>query len=374
MCDNCNDKTFTIDIKNPYINTDEKIEKAYDILEKAFNVGKKQLNEISPYLSMRQLEDKSKKQIEKNLYALLNNINLKWLHITKSNNDPFKLGTDIYINPSTGLPLTKGEWKKIKERLIRAFGSVYKNQEELFIKTALALGKILKNMPVDNAIKESLADLQFELADEVKKIEEDNLYANKILFAEEHAGELITNLSQNQYKKIHDTILQAQINKYSSKKLQSELFDKFADMNRDWRMIAVTETAMNDNDGQLLHEISNSQSTGKPAFVIGGSSPGACDWCRENINNKIFIVLEGPPNGDNDKIEYEGKEYTAIWPGKSNIGRSKADWWVCFPAHPHGRCYFTRYEPGYEEAWDKLQNAVQKAVEENKKGQWYTNI
>jgi hypothetical protein len=367
MCEYCdleNKEDITLHIKKPYENTYEKFDSVIDILEKARTGGHKQLTEVSPYLAMRELEEKSKKQVEDNLYALYQAISNKWLGITKADTDPFKLGTDTFINPSTGKALTKGEWSKIKEKLIKAFRHVYKDQDTLLIKSAMGLGKILKAMPTSKAVDVPLKDVTVQLKAAIKAIESDPIYNNTILFAEEHTAEYITDLSQHQYRKIHDTIMQAQINRLSPKQLETELFDKFADMNRDWRMIAETEMANNENNSQILAELAQA-GDGKPSFMIGGSSGGACAWCRTKVNGKVVMLVNDPP-ATGDSISYDGEQYTAVWPGKSNVGRRRSDWWVAAGAqHPHCRCYWTKYEPGYKETWDKLMDAVNKAAKES---------
>jgi hypothetical protein len=48
---------------------------------------------------------------------------------------------------------------------------------------------------------------------------------------------------------------------------------------------------------------------------------------------------------------------TAIWIGKSNFGRKKADWWVCTPSHPNCSDTFSRIDPENQE-WDKKEKRI----------------
>lgn len=365
-CELSKKEVITLEIKKPYQNTYAKLEKAYDFLEKAMGSNHKQQAEISPYRSMRELEEKSKTATEKSLYQLYLSITQKWLGLSKADTDPFKLGTDIFINPSTGKALTKGEWATIKVRIMKAFGHVYKDQDTLLIKAAMALGKVLRSMSTAEAITASLKDVSIKLSAEIKALDKDPIFANTVMFAEEHTGELITDLSQHQYKKIHDTIMEAQINRLSSKSLETNLFEKFADMNRDWRRIAETEMANNENNGQILAELDKATDD-EPVFMIGGSSGGACSWCVNKVNNKIVMMVSEPPTGGGDTVWYKEEMYTAVWPGKSNAGRKRANWWVAAGSqHPHCRCYWTRYLPGFKKEWKMLQDAVEKASAEAK--------
>jgi len=364
-CDLEHKEKLVFEIFKPYENNGVKFEKAVGLLEKALGVSNhRQIKEISPYKAMRELEEQSKLMVEMRVFDLHTAISTKWLGVMKADTDPFKLDKDVFINPITGNPLTKAEWKKIKASLMKAFGYIYKDREELLIKTAMALGKILKTMPIGTAINVPLKDIEIKLPAEVQQLESDPAYLATISFAEEHTGEMIVDLMQHQYTQIHDTILQSQINRRSARQLEMELWDKFADINRDWRRIAETEMANNENNGQIIAELEK-DNEGKPVFMIGSSSGGACSWCLNKVNSKVVMMVKEPPSGDGDSTWYKEEQYTAVWPGKSNYGRKRSDWWVASGSqHPHCRCSWVRYEPGYKKTWDKLQDAIDKASKE----------
>jgi hypothetical protein len=91
--------------------------------------------------------------------------------------------------------------------------------------------------------------------------------------------------------------------------LQTKLFDLFADFNRDWRRIAVTEAGEIKNQGFIA-----SQKLG--SFVKRVERyRGACSFCR-NLDGRVFKVIA---SDDPDK---DGAR--EIWPGKTNVGRSAA--------------------------------------------------
>ena len=54
------------------------------------------------------------------------------------------------------------------------------------------------------------------------------------------------------------------------------------------------------------------------------------------ISGVIVVLLEEPPDTGGDKITIAGETYTAIWPGKTNYGRTRQNWWVAAGTqHPH---------------------------------------
>lgn len=97
---------------------------------------------------------------------------------------------------------------------------------------------------------------------------------------------------------------------YDVRPLEQQLQDAFGELNRDWRRIAVTETAINASDAYL--------SRFKPGEKVKWlAHPGACRYC-EDQNGTIFTVV-APDHPKKDP-------HTMVWVGKhaENIGRSMA--------------------------------------------------
>lgn len=124
-------------------------------------------------------------------------------------------------------------------------------------------------------------------------------------------------------------------------KLQQRLFDKFSAQNRDWRRLALTETAA---------AVQNARIGGvdpKDGWeAIWTAGPKACPFCKKQDGRRFRII------DPKDAMKSDGK--SEIWHGKSNIGRSsslhKKDgtkrtpaelWWPSLPAHPHCICQWT---------------------------------
>lgn len=121
--------------------------------------------------------------------------------------------------------------------------------------------------------------------------------------------------------------------------LQTQLFDEFGAMNRDWRRIAVTEAGENANQGLIASLVPGSRVERMERYR------GACPYCKK-INGAVLEVVK-PSAKKKDGA-------TQVWIGKTNVGRSAAPrkrvgdelvertsaerWWV--PAgcvHPHCR-------------------------------------
>lgn len=121
--------------------------------------------------------------------------------------------------------------------------------------------------------------------------------------------------------------------------LQTQLLDSFGQFNRDWRRIALTESAENQNQGYITSL--------KPGTKVRRLEQyrNACPFCRKIDGTVMTVVDPAAPDKDGD---------TQIWPGKTNIGRSASPrrrqagalierqpdemWWI--PAgvvHPHCR-------------------------------------
>ena len=91
--------------------------------------------------------------------------------------------------------------------------------------------------------------------------------------------------------------------------LQTKLQDTFALQNRDWRRVALTESAEALNQGFVA-----AQARGQRLKRVE-QYRGVCAWCAK-IDGRIFEVTDpGDPDKDGD---------TQVWVGKTNVGRSVA--------------------------------------------------
>lgn len=148
----------------------------------------------------------------------------------------------------------------------------------------------------------------------------------------------------------------------ASEALQTKLFDKFAELNRDWRRIAVTEAGEIQTQGYIA-----SLPVGARVKRIEQYG-NACKFCKK-IHGVIAEVVS-PDAEDKDG-------HTQVWVGKNNVGRSASPrkrvgdalvpreehelyWLPAGLAHPHCRGRWVMHtNPDHEEAGDDPEFAKQ---------------
>ncbi|WCL51527.1 hypothetical protein [Leptospira sp. GIMC2001] len=76
----------------------------------------------------------------------------------------------------------------------------------------------------------------------------------------------------------------------------------------------------------------------------------SCEFCSSHWGTtvRIFGSLEdfekSPLFGGDDKVINDPEGVTiAVWPGKNNVGRAQADWWLCASVHPFCGCEFDNH-------------------------------
>ena len=328
----------------------------------------RQQKEISPFKSVRDLEYISKDRVEEGLLKVWESMSETWLRLSKAKgSEAFVLNNRIFINPKTGKPLTNAQWVIIKKDVLKSFNFLYAAEEERIALHALSLGKLLKGMPLGNALAYGYPTLAQQVKDTLSLMTNPR-WQNAVTFAQQEAGAMIVELKQKQYKAIHDTIQNSIKSKHGPGQLESNLFDTFGHMNRDWRRIAETEINNANNNGQLIEELDSRKPGEKHIFMKGISSAEACPFCRTEVDGRIVVLLDGPPDNGGDTLVIGEQTYVAIWPGKNNYGRRRADWWVSAGTqHPHCRCTWVRHIPGFEK-WDvKFKAEMNKWREAGKK-------
>jgi len=370
LCELCvkpDEKNILVELKNIHHNPGAKYEAGISALTKAMGYdSERQQAEISPFRAVRELEDTCKDHIEKGLLELYNEIVASWLTLTKAKSNTFVLNKRIFINPKTGKPLTTAQWTIIKKNILKSFDYLYAHEEERIALHALSLGKVLKGLPLNDQLLAGYKTLKPAVDDAMKKLTGPD-WQNTVTFAQQEAGVRIVELKQKQYKDIHLVLQNGIKNRVTTQKLSENLYEKFGAMNRDWRRIAETEIGNAQNTGQLVTELNRRQKGEKYVFMKGISSAGACPWCSKEVDGVIVVLLEEPPKSNSDKIMVGDTEYTAIWPGKSNYGRARADWWVAAGTqHCHCRCTWVKHIPGYEKWDDKFKEAMSQAKAKGK--------
>lgn len=296
--------------------------------------------EKSPWLSVREFEQQAKDLVEDLLFNLFIEIRRKWLKQTgefhKAQDDLFRLNGKIYISPKTGKPLTKKQWNEVVKGLDSAMVRIFKDKPEYLVKRAMLLGKVLQGMDYENRQREKFGNLTLPFT--IAKTEP---WQNAYTFAEQNAAELIQDIQSTTRKRITQSILTSIKNKETTRQLETRLFDKLADTNRDWRMIAETEISNSVNNGILLSELEDAEE-GEPVFMIGVSAGNACKHCVRLVKGNVVVLLSEPGN---EYVKVNGKRYATIWPGKDNYGYKANNYRVAIIIHPNCRCSWTRFYP-----------------------------
>jgi hypothetical protein len=170
--------------------------------------------------------------------------------------------------------------------------------------------------------------------------------------AQANAGRLVTDLTASARSRMKKLIINAERRRLSDGRTQladaplaQQLREEFGELHRDWRRIAITETAINGADGFLATQVGQ--------YVQWLAHTGACDSCKA-FSGRVFQVVAP------DELLKDAAQQ--VWVGKPvvNIGKSAAkrkrledgtmvdrpdeDMLVpAIPLHPHCRCVWMPY-------------------------------
>jgi len=145
----------------------------------------------------------------------------------------------------------------------------------------------------------------------------DDADAARLQVAQVSAGRLVADLTHGTRSKLQKILIDAERARiatghirYQGAPLQQALSDAFGDLNRDWRRVVVTETAINGSDGFLL-------ATTPGESVRWLAHPGCCDYCKSQDGKTFLVVPAHQTHKDPD---------TMVWAGKHlmNVGRAIA--------------------------------------------------
>ena len=153
-------------------------------------------------------------------------------------------------------------------------------------------------------------------------------------------AQFVTRMTSQARQKVLDVLIESRLAGVGPKAVASTLLDRMGELNRDWRRIAITETAMAINNGQLASVADSGE--WEAVWVAG---PHACPFCRKMFGRVFTVVSKPKPGMDPEKF---------VWPGKHNVGRSahlfRRDgtkrgpnelWHPCIPLHPNCMCLWS---------------------------------
>ncbi|EDY2030023.1 hypothetical protein GTB64_004465 [Salmonella enterica] len=210
--------------------------------------------------------------------------------------DDHMLSVELVIQ--TYLPkdelISEAQWLATKATMMGKVENNWLKQQE---PTPAEADKLLTRMP-SNMVEAAY----FPLAPKEKQTME---------FANFRAAENVVSLADNVRKDMRRLVAQHVEKKLnadtSGPSLQSELFDTFGELNRDWRRIAITEAG----EAMLQGMIAGVAPGGKVKRIEQYAD--ACAFCKK-IHGVIATVVDANhPDKDPE---------TMVWLGKNNVGRS----------------------------------------------------
>lgn len=201
----------------------------------------------------------------------------------------------IQLHMPPGFATTHSQWLTVRSHVMGKLEATNPNT------TLQQANKALEHMPA--TIAQLLGSFAFT-----------PLQSATLTYADARCAEAIVQFGESMRQKIKAVILQDLAEKMGAEgavigghSLQTKLLDAFADQNRDWRRIAITEAGEAQTQGFVAN------------MPIGARIKriehyrGACEFCSK-IDGKIFDVVAP------DAPKKDGK--TQVWVGKTNMGRS----------------------------------------------------
>lgn len=302
--------------------------------------------------------------------------------IKQKPNKPFVVkGLNLY---KKGKPLTNAQWNSFNRQVLNHLRPQIDGvAEEMAVKGVLLSMasseaerqqkniedygkksyKQVENEYFGGAIPDTIrsANQRFNMSPNIKK----NIALNY-----NRVADYVTNVNDEIRTSIKQQVIAAHRTNKSASELASDLYwqkvDKpemkqyTAEINsRNWLRVAHTELAMAHESGKLAqYEDQAERSIDNPDAAIYFAFTGAaiCDWCNPRLGTIVRLIPVDKVAGNIDSLKALGIDDSmtdiAIWEGKVNVGRKKANWWICCPSHPYCSCSFTRIDPANQE-WDK---------------------
>lgn len=170
-----------------------------------------------------------------------------------------------------------------------------------------------------------------------------------IQFSREQSATAVTDMAARAKEQIGAAITRELAAGKTAPAIAAALAEEYGALNRDWRRVALTETATAVSNGYLA-QIEPGE------IVVGDAAVDCCPWCRRHLQGRAYRMLPAAPAAPT-----AAESLYCVWLGKTNVGRSrypvKADgslrsagelWHPCIPAHPHCRCRWRRFDPRTE--------------------------
>lgn len=287
----------------------------------------------------------------------------------KKSLDDLVVDGKLVFDPENGKPLKKKDLDKLIGTVENFLSRKLLEAEKRLILQSSGLGRYIamaeKNLPRDIVEKMKLDGIRYhgKTFEEMTRTYEDlkrnfekatDEDAAKLQFIEESIGNQISRLSQETVFGIKKIYYQSVLERKSKQAVRQELFDTFGALNRSWDRIVRTESSNLINRSYID---SNLEVSKKSYFRRIEGSRNTCDFCKE-ANGTIALYADHPL--EDDRIE-DPAARIAIWPGKTNVGRTRSEWRIPEGAiHPH--CFGT-WEKVHDIEIEELTNGIPKTAD-----------
>ncbi len=277
--------------------------------------------------------------------------------VQKAINKPLIIDGKIIMQQNSDMPLTTRDFNNLIKSIEKHLNRNRRLFEKKITLGADAIGRI-KTYLLKNNSAEAIKQIDLEKVkykntpfreavkdfnrwrETFKDITTDDYMVEKLRLIKENTGKYIQDVNSEQLATIKDIIFNAVKEGKSKGEIASELFDEFAHMNRDLKVIANTEVRNIENEAFINSNLATTKVGEKVYFQRLVGSANTCQFCLDSENT---IALWSDKELADDSCD-DGVASIYIWAGKTNIGRHHKNWWIPVGAtHPNCHCEWSRY-------------------------------
>jgi hypothetical protein len=318
------------------------------------------------------------KKLEK---AFFNSVFEKFKNIFKYKIPKFRIKQNVFNN---GKPLSPQQWEAINKSIsdywkkntsavtedvvTKAYVlgvKASKDRKSKIDNTKKSLPEIIKNNPIPDKFIDAYKKYDFKNAE---KNAINKSFSSIAMYVSDAGDGIKHAIRKNVTEGINEGKTAVQIASDMYWNIQKETGQQTAEsVRKNWNRISATEMNSVFEAGILAPreaEAMESLKTGKGVYFV--RTGGSCDWCLPRQGTLVRLVptsIVSDINDDSLKSMGIDDPFTdiAIWVGKNNVGRKKADFLICCPAHPFNRASFSPIDLDSQEYDSKLGRVVDKA-------------
>lgn len=322
--------------------------------------------------------DYEKQWMLKNLFAKVaktfENLKKHFMKFTINKNkplEPFKLFGKTIYDPKKKEYLTNQDTKEISDGIVKFLGNYITSPKDEMVVRSMIFGKLIEKMKREGKTDKQIQKMSYEDIEKQngKKFPNSAEEYYKTMSKQERITKKAMEralTSAGRYLSVDNSEIKNKIVNYTTKLISdglgmkktnqqmiSEFYHKskehnskgIEEWNRDIRRIILTETKDAMESGKLVEEKEYNDLVGKKTYMMFDGSVNPEEGMKEPCNvwlGKIGLVVEDPQSSDKTN---DPKADFLIWPGKSNAGRKKSEWWMAIPVHPHCKHFYSPLDP-----------------------------